>query len=236
MNKNKKVLIISVSFILVFCIFVIGYYIFNKSNIDTNNHCVLYVRNFLYTSPKSEALLEEIEQKTSDFLSENSYNKGFYLSDFHKKYIKDATLYGTDKESRGLIKQQYFNEVIMLRMKILAIKGNVVEHNELFDKYIIDIENNINTRGQYIHAYLYDENYSLEYNDDVFVLIEDAYVTTYQKCEDMKLKFILLNEIIEFYKNFDECIEKQDFYRSELNKLIQSNKDVLQSVLEEDYY
>ena len=140
MSKIKKIIIVLVSIILIFSVFIISYYLINKSSIDTNNHCVLYVRNFLCSVPKSEILLNDIEEKTSDFLNSETYENGFYLSDFHKNYIKDIVLYGIEKSNRNLTKQQYFNEVIMLRMRVLAIQGNIEDHNKLFEKYIYDIE------------------------------------------------------------------------------------------------
>lgn len=235
MSKSRKIISILVSMILSLSILVVGYYAINKSSINTNNHCVLYVRNFLHSSPKSEILLNEIEEKTSEFLNNKTYEKGFYLSNFHKNYLKDIVLYGAEKSNRNLIKQQYFYEVIMLRMRVLAIQGNIEDHNKLFKKYIYDIEENINTRGQYLDAYLYDTNNLLEYNDELFILLEESYITAYQECENIKLKFILLNEIIEFYKDFDECSEQQVFYQNELNQLIKDNKDSLQAQLEQDY-
>lgn len=228
MKRNKKVLIITIIVSFSVLVITIGYYLFNKTEIDNNNITAFYVQEFLEETPESETLLREIDKTTQEFLDIDAYKKGFYFSKFHKRYIKDTLGLGYDSAENDGVKKQYFNEVIMLRLKVLAYQGDIEEYNKLFDTYIYDIENNLYTNVRLASLFISDEKHPVSYDSELFEIIETSFISSYNDCKEVTTKFYLLNEIVEFYSHFDECFTKKEFYRKELVELIKNNRVLLQ--------
>ena len=212
-----------------------SYYLINKREIETNNYVAFYVQEFLENTPKSDTVLTEVNITTAEFLENDAYEKGFLFSKFHKKYIVDAfSVVNNNSIEKDMIKNQYFYEVILLRLKILAYQENVEEYNELFDTYIYDIENNSYTNVRLVSLFINDEKHPVLYNSELFEIIESSFIGAYDGCKDVTTKFYLLNEIVQFYSSFDECTSEKDLYRKELVELIKNNKSLLQESLSEN--
>ncbi len=233
MKKAKKVLIVVFVIIAIVLSIITGLYLINKSEIELNNRVAFYVQEFLKNTPKSDTVLTEVDNATAEFLAVDAYDNGFYFSKFHKKYITDAFWLDNNSNEKHLIKNQYFNEVIMLRLKVLAYQGNAEAYHKLFDTYIYDIESNLYTNVRFVSLFINDEKHPVSYNSELFEIIETSFVGAYDNCNDVTTKFYLLNEIVQFYGNFKECSNKEELYRKELVELINNNKAVLQDTISE---
>lgn len=235
MKKKQKFLIFVLSIITIIILVIVGCYLINKREIELNNRVAFYVQEFLETTPKSDTVLTEVNTTTAEFLDVDAYDKGFCFSKFHEKYIDDTLgIENNISNKKDIIKNQYFNEVILLRLKILAYQGNIEEYNELFDTYIYDIENNLYTNVRLVSLFVNDEKHPVSYNSELFEIIETSFVGVYNKCNDVTTKFYLLNEIIQFYSNFEECSNEEELYRKELVELVKNNKGLLQKTISGD--
>lgn len=232
MKKRKRV------FIILFVALIIGivissYYFVNKRAIQTNNQCSLYVDMWLSELPDSETLLDFILEDTSDFIENKTLDKGFYFSYYQNKFIDENTIFGLfSSKDKELYKQRFYNEVIMLRLKALAFNGEKREYNELFFKSIYDIESNFFTSNEYVAYFVGDSTCSVEWNSDLYKMIEQPLIKVNEECEDIKLRFYILNELVLFYSSFEETADKEEYYRKELVELIKNNKDELKEALE----
>ena len=123
----------------------------------------------------------------------------------------------------------------MLRLKVLAVQGQTDDYNELFFAHVYDIVTNLHTSNQYVSSFVNDKNFIIEWNGDLYKIIENALVKATEDCEDNTTKFYLLNEIIRFYDCFDEDADNKEFYRKQLGELVKENKTELTEVINDKY-
>lgn len=232
--KNKKIFFIAILVVLFVLLVICGYYLINKTAIKCNNKTAFYVEEFLEETPTSKTVLNEIDKTTQEFLDIDAFNTGFYFSKFHKQYIADVV--GLDNNDRNRIKNQYFNEVIMLRLKVLAYQEDIEIYNKLFDTYIYDIEDNLYTNVRLVSLFISDEKHPILYESELFELVEKSFVRAYDNCDNITMKFYLLNEMIQFYSHFEECFSEETFYRELMAELVNNNKVLLQEILSDQLY
>ena len=222
MNK-KKIVLISICGVLVF---LLGFILIKLPEIKMNNLAYEYVEIYLPNLPSDQATIQEIEELTDKLINENVYKKSSFLSKYQLRFILEKLLAGG-----GDPKQSCFHEIVCLRLKVLAVLGKEAEYKELFDTYIYDI-----TDG-YLSSYMYqgswdtEENYPLEYNNDIYKIVIGNYEEATANCENTSTKYTLLNQMRYFYQGFEETKDKEVFYTEQIAEFFKSNKNELSEQL-----
>ncbi len=221
--SKKKIVLTS------FCVLVallLGFILIKIPDIKMNNLAYEYVQEYLHNLPSDEVKLQELEELTDELINENVYKNSSFLSKYQIRVILEDILMGG-----GDTKEKCFHEIVCLRLKVLAVLGKEEEYKELFDTYIYDI-----TDG-YLSSYMYqgswdtEENYPLEYNNDIYKIVIGNYEEATANCENASTKYTLLNQMRYFYQGFEETKDKEEFYVEEISDFFKSNKDELSEQL-----
>ena len=231
MKKHKKLFIL-ISAVLLICFAVLCYYLINIQTIHINNQCFTYVEEYLEQLPKDEAVLSEIDVTTQTFLEENVIEKPIFFTEFFKSYVYEKIFYeGPLDSDADSIKRKYLNEVVMLRLKVLAVKGEEPEYNKLFHEYIDDIEDCFYTSLTYKNYWYSEVAYPIEFSNSIYNIVILAYEKEIEACDDLKLKYLLLNDLAEFYAHFDNCEKEEEMCRKQISEIIKTNKEELRDIL-----
>ena len=167
-------------------------------------------------------------EKTRDLFKKIRDTKGTFYAEMG--LIKDRN--GMDLTEAEDIKkrwQEYFNNIIMLRLKALAVLGKSEEYEKLFLESVYDLENCFSTRYCY-NGYWYDDpNYSFEQRPDIFNIVVQGYETALSNTNDDKMEFLIVSNLNLLYAR-DES--KAEYYRKYENRLISENPQILYDLYE----
>ena len=230
--KKKTVFIVG----LVFFAIMISFFVFIFKNYDsilTVNNCKQDVEKYLAYLPTDEVELDGIAIVTEKVCSNDDFQKYFFFSEYYKDYIYDIFFYGKiSTKERDDMKQAYFNEVIMLRLKTLAVLGENEEYESLFLKSVYDIENCLSTRYCYRKYWYKDPNYSIKERTDIFNIVVQGYETALSNTNDDKMEFLIVSNLYDIYASVKIDESKTEYYRKYKNQLITENPQILYDIYE----
>lgn len=221
--SKKKIFLISICVLLVLAV---GFVIIKLPEIKMNNLAYEYVETYLPNLPSDEATLQELESLTDKLINENVYKKSSFLSKYQVRFILESLLMGG-----GDTKEKCFHEIVCLRLKVLAVLGKEEEYKDLFNTYIYDITDGYLSSYMYQGAWDTEENYPLEYNNDIYKIVIGNYEEATEKCENISTKYTLLNQMCYFYQGFEETKDKEELYREQIASFFKSNKNELSEQL-----
>ncbi len=224
-KSMKSKLFLFSSFLLLICsIIVIGFLC--SPGICLNNKCATYVEKYLYQLPKDQSLLEEIDKTTEQFLLEDTFNKNYFFSRFQINFVRETFSF---EETEGFektdLKQKFFLEVVILRLRVLAINGENQEYLHLFKQYCDDISACAYTRSQYIDYWKNDENYPLKPDSELYTLIFSAYADVVELCSNDMDRYHMLLALSNVYMLYGEHYKQQiEWCQNEIQEIIKKNE------------
>lgn len=222
-NAKKKRVKWLVACVLVVCVALVS--VLYVPGLCLNNKCASYVEKYLYQLPTDENTLDDIDKKTEEFLEKDTFHKNYMFSKFQFDYIPESLFFegdvGVDKTD---MKQEAFIEVVILRLRILAIQGRYEEYKKLFFEYCDDIAMGFFTGCKYIEYWQRDENYPIEPNDEVFSLIITEYKKIISACTDDVDRYYMLYELQCICMPYDHYDEEVEWTQQEIIKILAKNK------------
>ena len=227
--KKKAVLIIGLVLLVIISSFIV--FIFkNYDSIVTLNNCKQDVEKYLTYFPTDEVTLEGILIETENVCYNDDFQK-YFFSEYYKDYVYDIFFYGKiSTKEREDMKQEYFNNIIMLRLKALAVLGKSKEYEKLFLKSVYDLEICSSTRFCYNDYWYDDPNYSFEQRPDIFNIVVQGYETALSNTDDDKTEFLIVSNLSALYYGKDES--KAEYYRKYENRLKSENPQILYDLYE----
>lgn len=220
--------------VAVFIITCFGWYIKNQDFILKNNECKLYVEKYISCLPMDIELLDSIDQITYEVIDCNIFEKGFFFSEYNKDFICDVILYGNfSTEGRKELKQDYFYQIVMLRLKTLAVLGKEDEYKNLFSEYVYEFENSFSTRFRYKKYWYEDTNFPIKDSADIFNVVVQGFESALENSKNNKTRYIILVELIDLYSSVEGHEDKVAIYKEKQQQLINQNPDVLKNELNE---
>ena len=238
---NKKIIIIVVSVVLVVAIIVgiIVAVLFSQSPNNEINHCYTFSKEYLKIEDNKctaslttdNATQDEIEKYASEIIDLGSYEGYMYTTKYSFQYIRDSFHYQFELGDNIGVESSYYYRVVILKLKVLLVQGRAEEFEELFSEYCYSFCSNI-VLMDYIGFFVNDSNYPMEYNDDKYKIIENAYFKTIEELDDIR-KLVVVGSLLDFYRYFEEdTSEKRDYYYSMSMELKQS---LGQEVIDEEH-
>ncbi len=220
-KKTKKCILSSVvSVLLIFMLIVSFTY---GPGLYLNNKCASYVEKYLYELPNDKDLLKEIDKATEEFLTKKTFEKNYFLSKFQLDYIPDSLFFtgdvGFDKTD---LKQEGFVEVVILRLRVLAVLGEYEKYNALFTGYCDDIANCFFTSCRYIEYWQNDNNYPIKPGEDLFKLIVTEYKNIIETCSTDIDRYYILQELQSVCLPYEYYEEEVDWCQEEIVKIMKS--------------
>ena len=233
--KKKSIFIVGFVLIAIMISFLVSF-IKNFDSILAINNCKDYVEQYLTCLPGDEEKLKDIEIITDKVCCNDDFETCFLFSDYYKDYLYEIIFYGKfSNEERKEIKQGYFNDIVMLRLKTLAVLGEDVEYENLFLKFVDDIENCFNTRFRYKKYWYVDANYQIEHETDIFNIVTQGYEIALENTTDIGMKYLILTNLIDLYSSVGGNEDNVALYKEQQRQLINQNYDVLKNELYEMY-
>ena len=122
-------------------------------------------------------------------------------------YIPDSLFFTGDVAfDKTDLKQEDFIEVVILRLRVLAVQGKYKEYQKLFSEYCDDIAACFSTGCRYIEYWKNDNNHPIKPGDEIFTLIISEYHKVIDSCSVdidryhmlLELKYICL--AYEYYE------------------------------------
>ncbi len=227
--KKKTGIIVGLVLFAIMISFIV--FIFkNYDSILTLNNCKQDVEQYLTYLPTDEIVLEGILIETENICYNDDFQTYFFFSEYYKDYVYDIFFYGkiSTKERKDM-KQEYFNNIIMLRLKALAVLGKSEEYEKLFLESVYDMENCFSTRYCYRGYWYEDPNYSFEQRPDIFNIVVQGYETALSNTNDDKMELLIVSNLQDLYAR-DES--KTEYYRKYKNQLISENPQILYDLYE----
>lgn len=213
--KKKRIIIALVSVILVVGIVVgvISFLSFKSPNY-TINRCYDYSKEYLEIDdnlecfaslPTDKAIQDEIEKYASEVIALGSYEGYMYTTKYLFSYIGDCRenkfFYGNTIGVESL----YYYEVVILKLKVLLVQDRAEEFEELFSEYSYALSSHPSLIN-YIDFFVSDSNYPIEYNDEKYIIMENAYLKTIEEYEGVQ-KYFAIWALRDFYACFEETEE-----------------------------
>lgn len=228
---NKKIIIVIVSVVLVIAIFVgiIVSVVFSQSPNSEINRCYTFSKEYLKIEDNEcsaslttdKATQDEIEKYATEIIDLGSYEGYMYTTKYSFQYIKDSFHYRFELGDNIGVEGSYYYQAVILKLKVLLVQGRAEEFEELFSEYCYSFCSNI-VLMNYIGFFVNDSNYPMEYNDDKYKIIENAYLKTIEESDDIQ-KLIVVGSLLDFYRCFEEeTVEQRDYYYSMSMDLKQS--------------
>ena len=225
---KKKIGFITV---LVLLATMISSFVFVFKNYDAIlevNNCKHYVEQYLTCLPTDEAELESIAIVTNKVCSNDDFKTYFLFSEYYKDYIYEIFFYGkiSTKERKDM-RQEYFNNIVMLRLKTLAVLGDNEEYKNLFLESVYDIENCFNTMYCYKKYWYIDPNYPITHRTDIFNTVVQGYETALANTKDNKMEFLIVSNLHDLYASVKVDESKTEYYSKYENQLINKNPQII---------
>ena len=219
-TKRKFILLSIISVLLIILIIVSLTY---APGLYLNNKCASYTEKYLYQLPTNKDLLKEIDKSTEEFLNQDTFHKNYFLSKFQLDYIPDSLFFtgdvGFDKTD---LKQEGFVEVVILRLRVLAILGKNEEYSRLFSKYCDDIANCFFTSSKYIEYWNSDKNYPIKPGEDLLELIVTEYKNIIDTCLTDIDRYYMLQDLQSVCLPYEYYEEEVDWCQEEIVKIIKN--------------
>ena len=235
MSKELKLKYILLSIISILLITIIIASLTYGPGLYLNNKCASYVEKYLYELPNDKDLLKEIDKSTGEFLTKNTFEKNYFLSKFQLNYIPDSIFFtgdvGFDKTD---LKQEGFIEVIILRLRVLAVQGKYQEYKSLFTQYCDDIADCFFTGCRYVEYWQSDNNYPIKPGNELFELIITEYKNVISTCSTDIDRYHMLRDLQSICLPYKYYEDEVDWCQEEILKIMKNydSDEFLNTVLE----
>ena len=219
-NRTKKryIILIFISCI-VLCVMFSSFLYF--PGLILNYKCASYTEKYLYQLPTDKDLLKKLDQTTAEFFNLDTFHKNYIFSKFQLDYIPDLLFFtgdvGVDKTD---LKQEGFVEVVILRLRDLAIQGEYQEYKNLFTEYCDDIAACFFTGCRYIEYWQSDNNYQINPGDDLFELIITEYKNVIDACSTDIDRYYMLRDLQSVCLPYEYYEEEVDWCQEEIVKIM----------------
>lgn len=236
--KKKKLIIALVSVVLVIAIAAGGIcFLSFKSPNYAINRCYDYSKEYLEIDdnlecfaslPTDKATQDEIEKYASEIIELGSYEGYMYTTKYLFSYIGDCRenkfFYGNTIGVESL----YYYEVVILKLKVLLVQGRADEFEELFSEYSYALSSHPSLIN-YIDFFVNDTNYPVEYNDEKYIIMENAYLNTIEEYDGVKEYFALIA-----LRDFYACFEETEELSTECESVMEEMRETLGSAIRDD--
>lgn len=234
-NRTKKSYIIRILILCIVVLCVMFSSFLYVPGLILNYKCASYTEKYIYQLPTDEELLEKIEQTTAEFLNRDTFHKNYLFSKFQFEYIPDSLFFtsdvGVDKTD---LKQEGFVEVIILRLRVLAIQGKYQEYKSLFTEYCDDIADCFFTGCRYIEYWQSDNNYPIKPGDDLFELIITEYKNVIDTCSTDIDRYYMLRDLQSICLPYEYYQDVVDWCQEEIVDIMKNydTDEFMESILE----